>query len=323
MQLVPDVTRLETPPTQAESRLCHRLNLSGEPAFALLRAMRTGDAARMAVVLTPRVGEDYVAPFACEDTACFPWLPDRVLLPAAGAKPTRHADYAAGCYYVMDLSSCWTSVALTALPRTPQRSLDLCAAPGGKSVLLAARFPLVDHCANEVNPARRGILRQNVLLCGLPNTCVTGTRPDRWAAAGEQFDLILVDAPCSGQSLLCKGLKNPGCLGASTVHGNAKRQRGILLAVSRCLSPGGFLLYSTCTYDPEENERVIAYILRRVPGFSAVEVPLLAPFRSTLSRFPAYRLMPHHGAGVGGFCCLLRYVPSHLSQINEGLSGGR
>lgn len=307
-------SRLSPPPSRAELRLCHRLNMSGEPAFALLHAMRTGNAARSAAVLSPRAAKDYVPPFACEDTACFPWLPDQVLLPAAGAHPTRHADYAAGCYYVLDLSSCWASSALSALPHAPQKSLDLCAAPGGKSLLLAARFPLVDHCANEVNPSRRGILRQNILLCGLPNTRITGIRPDRWVASGELFDLILVDAPCSGQSLLCKGLKNPGCLGASTVHGNAKRQRGILLAASHCLSPDGFLLYSTCTYDPEENERVIAYILRRVPGLSAVAVPLLAPFRSPLSHFPAYRLFPHHGAGVGSFCCLLHYQPSNPSQ---------
>ncbi len=306
MSSLPDATYLDPPPSKSELRLCSRLNLDGEHLVALLRAMRTGNAARTAVVLSPRAPADYVPPFACDDTSDLPWLPARVYLPAVGTSPTRHADYAAGYFYVLDLSSCWESAALSALPRVPQKSLDICAAPGGKSMLLAARFSLNDHCANEVNPARRGILRQNAQLCGLPRTRITGMRPDRWAAGGERFDLILVDAPCSGQSLLCKGIKNPGCLGATTVHGNAKRQRGILLAASQCLSPGGFLLYTTCTYDPEENERVIAYILRRVPALSAVNVPLLTSFRSTLSRFPAYRLFPHHGVGVGGFCCLLR-----------------
>ena len=206
---------------------------------------------------------------------------------------------------MLDLSSCWESAALELVP-PPARSLDLCAAPGGKSMLMSARYLPVNHAANEVNAARRGILRQNMEQCGVPNVTVTGLRPDQWAAEGQQFDLLLVDAPCSGQSLLCKGIRNPGCLGPAMVNGNAKRQKGILLAAVQCAAPGAHLLYSTCTYDPDENEKVMAYILRRVPGWAAVEVPTLAPFRSRLVDFPAYRLYPHHGFGAGGFCCLLR-----------------
>ena len=292
--------------TKAELRLLERLHLTGQPeGEALLRAMRAGASSRQAVVLSPKAGASYTPPFECEPGEAFPWLPARVRIPAPHAAPTKHADYAAGMYYALDLSSCWESVPLTALPAAPTRTLDLCAAPGGKTMLLASHHPPADHTANEVNAARRGILRQNVQQCGLPNTQVSGLRPDQWAASGESFDLLLVDAPCSGQSLLCKGIKNPGCLGASMVQGNAKRQRGIMLAAVQCVRPGGHILYSTCTYDPEENEKVIAYILRRVPDWEAVEVPLLAPYRSTLSPFPAYRLLPHHGAGAGGFCCLL------------------
>lgn len=173
-------------------------------------------------------------------------------------------------------------------------------------MLLAAHVQLLDHTANEVHAARRGILRQNVELCGLPNTRVTGWRPEQWSRSGELFDLIMVDAPCSGQSLLCKGMKNPGCLGKNVVQGNAKRQRGILSAAACCLAPGGYLLYTTCTYAPEENERSVAYLLRRTSEISACDVPALAAFRSTLSEFPSYRLLPHHGAGAGGFCCLLQ-----------------
>ena len=293
-------------PARAEQRLCERLQLHGEPAESLLRAMRAGNAGRQAVVLSPRAPQGYEPPFACEVGTAFPWLPARVRIPAAGEIPTRHTDYAAGLYYVLDLSSCWEGAALSALPQEPQRSLDMCAAPGGKSMLLAAQVALHDHTANEVNAARRGILRQNAELCGLPNTRITGLRPDQWGKSGELFDLILVDAPCSGQSLLCKGMKNPGCLGASMVQGNAKRQRGILLAAVRCVAPDGHLLYTTCTYDMEENERVMAYIMRRVKSFTACEIPSLAPYRTWLADFPAYRLLPHHGAGAGGFCCLLR-----------------
>lgn len=292
--------------SKGELRLLERLQLTGQAAGEeLLRAMRAGVSSRQAIVLSPKAAADYVPPFECEPSENYPWLPKRVFVPAPGAFPTKHADYAEGLYYALDLSSCWESVPLTALPAAPARSLDLCAAPGGKTMLLAAHHALQDHTANEVNAARRGILRQNVLQCGLPNTQVSGLRPDQWAAQGAQFDLLLVDAPCSGQSLLCKGIKNPGCLGASMVQGNAKRQRGIMLAAVQCVRPGGHILYSTCTYDPEENERVLSYILRRTPGWSALDIPLLAPFRSTLCEFPAYRLLPHHAAGAGGFCCLL------------------
>ena len=295
--------------SKGELRLLERLQLAGQVAGeALLQAMRAGESSRQAVVLSPRAGAGYAPPFACEPMGLFPWLPERVRLPAPGAAPTKHADYAAGLYYALDLSSCWESVPLSALPGPPARTLDLCAAPGGKTMLLAAHYPLQDHTANEVNAARRGILRRNVEQCGLPNTQVAGLRPDQWAASGELYDLVLVDAPCSGQSLLCKGIKNPGCLGAGMVQGNAKRQRGILLAAVQCVRPGGHILYSTCTYDPEENERVLAYILRRVPGWCAVEVPLLAAYQSMLCDFPAYRLLPHHGAGAGGFCCLLQRI---------------
>lgn len=296
-----------TDASKAELRLCSRLRLSEEQAGALISAMRAGSSTRPAVVLSPLAPSDYKPPFACADTSAWNWLPPRVYVPAQGERPTAHADYAAGLYYSLDLSSCWESVPLSVVP-APFSSLDLCAAPGGKSMLMAARHLPQLHVANEVNAQRRGILRQNMQQCGVPNVEVTGLRPDQWAAEGRGFDLLLADAPCSGQSLLCKGIRNPGCLGQQMVNGNAKRQKGILLAAVQCVNPGGHILYSTCTYDPDENEKVMAYILKRVPGWQAVEVPLLADFRSSLVDFPCYRMLPHHGCGAGGFCCLLRKV---------------
>ncbi len=271
--------------------------------------MRAGVSSRQAVVLTPLAPPDYVPPFVCVDTSAWAWLPPRVYVPQEGEKPTAHPDYSEkGYYYSLDLSSCWESAALAVVP-PPASSLDMCAAPGGKSMLLAARYLPQSHVANEVNAARRGILRQNLEHCGVPNTEVTGLRPDQWGNAQRTFDLLLVDAPCSGQSLLAKGIKNPGCLGASMVNGNAKRQKGILLAAVRCVAPGGHLLYTTCTYDPDENEKVMSYIMRRCPGWSAIAVPSLAPFQSALVDYPAYRLLPERGFGAGGFCCLLCYTP--------------
>ncbi len=293
--------------TKGGERLCRRLGLEGEAAASFLRALAEGRSSRPAVVLTARAPQGDRPPFACVDTTGWNWLPPHVFVPEdAGVKLGSFADYHAGFYYPLDLSSCWESTALSLLP-APQRSLDLCAAPGGKSMLMLARFSsLHEHVANEVHAARRGILRQNMEQCGYPGVRVTGLRPDQWGSSGELFDLVLVDAPCSGQSLLAKGMKNPGCLGSSMVNGNAKRQRGILLSILPCVAPGGHILYSTCTYDPEENEKVMAYILRRAEGWQAVEVPQLAAFRSQQTAFPCFRLMPAHGFGAGGFCCLLR-----------------
>ncbi len=289
-------------------RLCARLGLEGEAAEAFLQALAAGTCSRQALVLTARAPQDYRPPFDCVDTADWPWLPPRVFVPAdPGLKAGSVEDYHRGLYYPLDLSSCWESAALAMVP-PPRRSLDLCAAPGGKSMLMLARFPQAEHVANEVNAARRGILRQNLEQCGHPQVRVTGMRPDQWGRSGERFELLLVDAPCSGQSLLAKGMKNPGCLGSAMVNGNAKRQRGILLSVLDCVVPGGHILYSTCTYDPEENEKVMSYILRRHADWQAVELPALAPFRSPLADFACYRLMPAHGFGAGGFCCLLKRV---------------
>ncbi len=292
--------------TRGGVRLCSRLGLEGEAAASFLQALAEGRSSRQAVVLTAKAPQGYRPPFDCVDTSTWEWLPPRVFVPAEeGLKLGSFEDYRAGLYYPLDLSSCWESAALATLA-PPQRSLDLCAAPGGKSMLMLARFSPQEHVANEIHAARRGILRQNMEQCGQAEVRVTGLRPDQWGSSGELFELMLVDAPCSGQSLLAKGMKNPGCLGPSMVNGNAKRQRGILLSVLPCVVPGGHILYSTCTYDPEENEKVMAYILRRHADWQAVEVPSLAPFRSALAEFPCYRLMPAHGFGAGGFCCLLR-----------------
>lgn len=292
--------------SKAEQRLCTRLGLDAARSGAMVAALRAGASSRSAVVLTPLAPADYVPPFPCEDMSAAAWLPPRVFVPQQGGpKPTSFEDYARGMYYMLDLSSCWESAALAVVPE-PQCSFDLCAAPGGKSMLMLARFRPQQHTANEVNASRRGILRENMQRCGLESVEITGLRPDQWAKEGRLFDLLLVDAPCSGQSLLAKGIKNPGCLGPSMVNGNAKRQKGILLAAVQCAAPGAHLLYTTCTYDPDENEKVMAYILKRVPGWEAVEVPSLAAYRSALADFPAYRLLPEHGFGAGGFSCLLR-----------------
>ncbi len=297
------------PSPKALERLCTQLTLSEEQAAAFTHALAGRDASRRALVLSAKAPLDYQPPFACLDTSGsdWAWLAPRCYIPADDTlKLAHYEDYKQGLYYLLDLSSCWESAPLS-LIEPPERVLDLCAAPGGKSMLALARFGQTrEYICNEIHPGRRGILRDNMTLCGHSQVEITGLRPDQWSQQERAFDLILVDAPCSGQSLLAKGIKNAGCLGSSMINGNAKRQKGILLSILPRLALGAHLLYSTCTYTPEENEKVIAYLLKRHPQLIACEVASLAPYRSTLSEFPSYRLLPMHGYGAGGFCCLLR-----------------
>nr|WP_270589145.1 hypothetical protein [Akkermansia muciniphila] len=134
----------------------------------------------------------------------------------AETKPGSLPDYECGYYYPLDLSSVWETAPLAHLPFRPERCLDMCAAPGGKSILAQTRVSPQEHVSNEVNPKRLGILRHNLLRCGFTNLYTQRLRPDQWAElAPGCFDLILADAPCSGQSLLAKGIPNPGCFNSS------------------------------------------------------------------------------------------------------------
>ena len=295
-------------------KLARKLELTAEQERDFLDAMQAGNRSRSALVITPKAPEGYRPPLPAKDTPQ-EWGHSSILaLPSGEAetKPGSLPDYECGYYYPLDLSSVWETAPLAHLPFRPERCLDMCAAPGGKSILAQTRVSPQEHVSNEVNPKRLGILRHNLLRCGFTNLYTQRLRPDQWAElAPGCFDLILADAPCSGQSLLAKGIPNPGCFNSSVTGGNAKRQRGILLAALRCLAPGGFLLYTTCTYAPEENERNVLYLLNRHPDLHTVTVPELEHFRSSLTQEACYRLMPFHGAGAGGFTCLLRKEGGH------------
>lgn len=293
-------------PSAPEDKLIAKLHLSPDEEARFLLALKEGKSARTALVITPNAPLGYSPPFA-EEQARAPWMPEGIFaLSDEHAKPGSNPGYDLGLYYPLDLSSVWETTPLSFIPR-PGRCLDMCAAPGGKTILAQARIKPELHIANEIHPGRLGILRHNLARCGYSDLYTQRLRPDQWAAGAPQsFDLILVDAPCSGQSLIAKGMTNPGCFHSSTVSGNSKRQKGILLSALTALAPGGHILYSTCTYSPEENEKPIAYLLKRNPFLETVEIPVLEPFRSNLSDFPSYRLHPGNGYGAGGFSCLLR-----------------
>ena len=204
------------------------------------------------------------------------------------------------------------------LPVNPgERVLDLCAAPGGKSTELAAKLcgegVLV---SNDISNSRAKALLKNLELFGTKNAVIVSEPPAKLAErfAG-YFDKILVDAPCSGEGMFRKSpaiMKNWEQYGVEYYQ---KLQREILPSAVKMLRPGGMLLYSTCTFSPEEDEDTLAFLLREYPELSMAESPLsyegFAPGRPEWADGPeeikkAIRIWPHRMEGEGHFVALLQ-----------------
>lgn len=218
----------------------------------------------------------------------------------------QHPLHAAGAYYLMDFSSIFEASVVLNLP-SGGTVLDLCAAPGGKGIFAYRALKPELLVSNEVIGKRQGMLVSNLQRCHIERSAVTRLDPAQIAAAApESFDLVLVDAPCSGQSIIARGSTAAGAFQTNVVAANMTRQRRILANAATSLKAGGYLAYTTCTYSREENEKNVEWLIRRFPELEAVEVPHLNEHRSWLAEFPCYRLMPQDGLGAGGFTCLLR-----------------
>ena len=150
--------------------------------------------------------------------------------------------------------------------------LDLCAAPGGKSTLLSTRVGeegLV--VANEIVGGRARVLEENVTRWGATNMVVTNNRSESFSSLTHYFDLILVDAPCSGEGMFRKDPDVIGHWSPKMVSKCAERQREILGNIWPTLKPGGQLIYSTCTYNRKENEDIIHWLLDEYNGNIEIE----------------------------------------------------
>lgn len=186
--------------------------------------------------------------------------------------PGKHPYHEAGVYYIQEPSAMAPAAYLGAKPG--EKVLDLCAAPGGKSTQIAAAMGgeglLV---SNEIHPARAKILSENIERMGIMNALVTNESPQTLAKFFIQFfDRIMVDAPCSGEGMFRKNENACEEWSLENVALCAKRQLEILECAADMLRPGGRMVYSTCTFSPEENEGTISRFLHRHPEFHVVPV---------------------------------------------------
>jgi 16S rRNA C967 or C1407 C5-methylase (RsmB/RsmF family) len=238
------------------------------------------------------------------------WLPEWIDVVAPDERPGRLTEHQDGDFYILDLSSTFAVAPLVELLNEYKDHcsiLDLCAAPGGKGILAWRYLNPRLIVANEVIAKRTAQLISNYKRCRIDPALVSSCDPGLIKSLfPEVFNLTIVDAPCSGQSLVLKGLAAPGAFHRATIALNERRQRRILINASESVAPGGYLLYSTCTFSREENEKVVEWLCKVRGDFKALEVSALEGYRSRLSDLAMYRLFPHHGFGAGCFVALLR-----------------
>lgn len=247
------------------------------------------------------------------ETQAVPWCPTGFYIDG-DVRPGKQLGYYAGLYYVQEPTAMTPAEALGAKPG--DRVLDLCAAPGGKSTQLACKLGgrgvLV---ANEIVKNRSVVLASNMERMGITNSVILSVSPDKLTAGfAGYFNKILVDAPCSGEGMF---RKDPAVLTEwrpERVIQCAVRQWEILKTVDQLLAPGGELVYSTCTFSPEENEQIVE---RLIATRRYEVVPLALPGLADHGRpewtatgaaqvAGALRIMPSHVAGEGHFVAKMR-----------------
>lgn len=244
--------------------------------------------------------------------------------------PGRHPLHESGAYYIQEPSA--MSVVSLLDPQPGDIVCDLCAAPGGKSTQIAGR--LMGHgllVSNEIFPARAKILSQNIERFGVPNAIVCNEPPDRMSAHFPLFfNKIVVDAPCSGEGMFRKDDTAISEWSAEQVAVCAQRQKMILEHADQMLLPGGVMVYSTCTFAPEEDEDMVAWFLHTHPDYEVEDWKELLPTncgleggrtdflsetgKKLLSCVPngssaierTLRLFPHKLKGEGHFAARLR-----------------
>ena len=223
---------------------------------------------------------------------------------------TLDADFHAGAYYVQEASSQFAGYIMSQALGGEQECegkyiLDMCAAPGGKSThyatLVGERGLVV---ANEINRSRAAVLADNARKWGLGNMVVSCNDSSRFRQVEEWFDAVAVDAPCSGEGMFRKDASARDEWSTQAVKHCAERQRSILADVWDALKPGGVLLYSTCTFNREENEDNVQWICEAL-GAEVLPIAYESTWGITEGSV-GYHFYPHRAKGEGFYLCALR-----------------
>lgn len=247
-----------------------------------------------------------------QNKTAIPWcqggyyLPER---PLFTADPLLHA----GAYYVQEASSMFLDKAIQQIfpQREHLRVLDLCAAPGGKSTLLAASLAASSLLiSNDVIRSRAAILEENMTRWGYNNTWVCSNDPRDFGRMTAYFDMIVVDAPCSGSGLFRKDERALNEWSEANVQLCSERQQRILMDVLPALKKDGYLVYATCSYSPAENEEILDFIaehfsLKSVSITQEKDWGVEATF-SPKHKMEGYRFFPNRVKGEGFFMAVLQ-----------------
>ena len=238
----------------------------------------------------------------------------------------------AGCYYVQEAASMFLDEVLRQMHNAyanqqpssirPLAALDLCAAPGGKSTLLRSALPA--DCvlySNEPIRNRASILLENVTKWGYENHIVTNCYPRDYRKAKMKFDLILCDVPCSGEGMFRKDEATIREWSPQQVEKCWRLQREIVADAWACLNEGGFLIYSTCTFNTKENEENIRWILNEYDA-EVLKVEIKTEWNITGSLLegfhePVYRFIPGISRGEGLFMCALRKIRNEKGEMRN------
>lgn len=281
---------------QEAARLFCALTETESPVSVRLNPLKAYKSARQGEGGASQIDSALVESLGLEQAKPVAWCPGAYYLakrPQFTLDPLFHA----GCYYVQEASSMYIAEAWrhiqAAASCAPSAVLDLCAAPGGKSTLW--RSLLADDCllvANEPHRQRAEILNENLQKWGHPNVMVTNDYAAQFAAyAPNFFDVVAADVPCSGEGMFRKDLGSRSEWSLENVAKCAALQRSIIEDVWPALKPGGFLVYSTCTYNHYEDEDNVEWIIRT---FGAELI------------MPGRHFYPHLDQGEGFFIAVLR-----------------
>jgi NOL1/NOP2/sun family putative RNA methylase len=239
-------------------------------------------------------------------------LPEVLAVEKAPLPTGATSEYLLGYYYIQDLSSCMAVDALDIAPG--QVVLDVAAAPGGKTTFLAQKMNNSGAIiALEPNDRRARSMSFNLARCGVYNTCIFKADGLYAGKFEMKFDRVLLDAPCSCEGVIAKDPTRKSSHTPKDVDYCSKIQERLIEAAASCVKPGGIMVYSTCSFAPEENEMVVDKLLRK---FGKIMLEPVAYGSSGLTRFGdlkfdgqlkhAHRLYPHLHDTTGFFIARLR-----------------